>query len=268
MLHLRLRLLIRTLPVCNNMPVSSSLVSGTTGNGFVDACHVPGLTIDSVIPEVCKAMRSPESFPADQVQMLKEIATTVLITMGADILHFEGEIDRHTGILDVDWKFVPTADVCARPSPGDKMSTGLSMPTVGVSSTHMDNTSRMLKSHAVMRVYTRNVDPHSGTVFSHLLGCEAIDLAALMQHSIHVNSKSVDPEKDHQYDFSLRTNFCNTFVVCTVLPTLNDTTKLQQQQLQILQTSLASYEQEEYLAAKEGRTANHSSHAFMPSVLR
>jgi hypothetical protein len=218
----------------------------TLGDSFVDAKTLPGMTIENVIPEVCRSMRCENAFSSTDAQMRKEIATTLLITMGKDILHFEKQIDPATGIVDVDWMFVP--DPNASTKSGDNVK---------------------IKSHAVMRVYSSHVHPETGSKYSYLLGCEAIDLAALMQHTIHVNSGMVNPEKDHEYDFALRTNFCNTFVVCTVLPTPGGcNVHAIQQQLDLLRTSLNAYAEEESLAQKQGRDADHSKNNFMPSVLR
>jgi hypothetical protein len=41
---------------------------------------------------------------------------------------------------------------------------------------------------------------------------------SLMQHSIDVTSGKIKPSEYRDYDFALRTNFCNTFVVGSVLP--------------------------------------------------
>ena len=243
------------------MPLASE-----TGQGFVDAQNVPGITIDAVIPEVCKSLRSSDAMSSDEVQMRRSIATTVLITMGGDILHFEKDIDTSTGIVDVDWKFSSSPTTATTTQ--QQQQTGLSFMGSGNSNKQQQDSTR-IKSHAVMRVYASHTDPKSGMKFSHLLGCEAIDLAALIQHSIHVNSGRINPKDEHQYDFALRTNFCNTFVVCTVLPMPSQQTNVQymQKQLQMLQSSLDAYRQEEISAKKQGRSANHENHDFMPSIL-
>ena len=78
--------------------------------------------------------------------------------------------------------------------------------------------------------------------FSHLLGCYAVDLGKLMEHSHNVTASAplycfadkevhtagiptagasnpeIHPHEMRQYDFPLRTNFCNTFGICSVLP--------------------------------------------------
>ena len=94
-----------------------------------------------------------------EAQLKKEIATTLLITMGGEIEHFEGSIDPCTGTIHVDHVFRPLGRA-------------------------VDNDKHRIKTHAVMRVYTSHVDPKSGSKFSYLLGCEAIDLAALMTHTV------------------------------------------------------------------------------------
>lgn len=224
------------MPVGNCMPVSSAFC-GPADDSFTDARNIPGITIEEVIPEVCKALRCNESMPADERQMRREIATCLLITMGADVLHFEGDIDPSTGIVNVDWKFTPqTKDA-------------------------------KLMSHAIMRVYSSRTDPRSGSKFSHLLGCEAIDMGALLQHSINVNTNRCSKDKEADYDFVLRTNFCNSFAVCSVLPCNSFDAKGQQNQLQALRQGLATYAEEEALATKEKRVPDHASNLYMPSVL-
>lgn len=150
----------------------------------------------------------------EEVALRQQIATTVLITMGKGIRHFEGTIDPKTGTVMVDWMFSPIEE-------DDELHE------------HIDEDERRIKSHAIMRVYCAHVDPRTGSKFSYLLGSSAIDLAALMQHNIHVNSGLVDPEKEHQYDFAIRTNFSNTFVICTVLPFVDSGLKVENSDLNI-----------------------------------
>lgn len=268
MLHLQCTLQFRTMPVGNSLPIANRFVasdSDTTASTYIEAKTISGITMENVIPEICKSIRSENAFSKSDAQMRKEIATTVLITMGKDILHFEKNIDPKDGTVHVDWMFTPRQnneitdstflehsdmDYCECPEEQDD--------------------SRRIKSHAIMRVYSSHTDPQTGNKYSYLLGCEAIDLGALMQHTIHVNSGHVDPARDHQFDFALRTNFSNTFVVCTVLPTTTQAFNIHavQEQLNLLRTSVAAYEHEEVLAQKQGRKADHSAHDFMPSVLR
>lgn len=294
MLLVDFKMMVRVMPVGNHLPIANRFSSSTgsdasgaavASDAFVDARSVSGITMENVIPEVCKSLRCENAFSPQDAQMRKEIATTVLITMGKDILHFEKDIDPATGIVDVNWMFVPKPDNSVEVQHSGNVFTGLQpmnimkkqpkssaedLKSQAVSSRlniWNSEDSKRLKSHAIIRVYSSHIDPKSGSKFSYLLGCEAIDLAALMQHNIHVNSGRVNPDQEHEYDFALRTNFCNTFVVCTILPSGKNVHALQQQ-LDLLRTSLSSYEEEETLARQQGRTPDHTGHAFMPSVLR
>jgi hypothetical protein len=119
---------------------------------------------------------SQERILSADTQMREEIATTLLISMGKDIVHFEKQVDPATGIVHVDWMFVPDPNVSTKT--GDSVK---------------------IKSHAVLHEYSSHVDTVTGSKYSYLLGCEAIDLASLMQHAIHVNSGMVNPDKDHTH---------------------------------------------------------------------
>ena len=77
---------------------------------------------------------------------------------------------------------------------------------------------------------------------------------------------------ERDYDFPIQTNFCNTFVLCTVLP-LEQRPGLQQiqsmqQQLDIFRGGIAAYEREATMAKQQGRDPIHLGHMYMPSVLR
>jgi hypothetical protein len=103
---------------------------------------------------------------------------------------------------------------------------------------------QQIRDCVVMRVYCSSMDAKTGDKFSHLLGCSTLDLAQLMQHSINVSSNKVEsvltstsPEAN-DCTFALRTNFCNTFVLCAVLPIFGE--------VRILPT-----------ASKDGNPQNH-----------
>jgi hypothetical protein len=257
LLHLRCRLQFHTMPMGNSMPVASPSPASTSA--FVDARSVPNATMETIIPQVSQAL--PIAFGQEEITLRKQIATKVLITMGAQIMHFEGDIDPKTGCIDVDWKFEPfqKEDIFGHPSSCCKKATDLTDET-------------RIKSHAVIRVYTHHVNECDGSKFSYLLGCEAIDLCALMQHSLDLNFGKINASECREYDFPIRTNFCNTFVLCTVLPleTKPGLKQMQgmQQQLDLFRGGIAAYEKEQMLATKEGRDPVHVHHVFMPSVLR
>lgn len=260
--------MFQTMPMGNTMPIfnpSSSAMPSSCHNAagqaaapaataadIVDAHSVPGIKMDAIIPQVSKAL--PIALTDSEIQLRKQIATKVLITMGGKIMHFEKDIDPATGTVDVDWTFAP-------------------MPTAA--STIDDDT--RIKSHAIIRVYTEHTTASAaanGGKFSYLLGCEAIDLCALMQHSLNVNMGRVDPHMERDYDFPIQTNFCNTFVLCTVLP-LDNVARPGLQQLQAMQQHLdlfrggiAAYDREEAAAKREKRSPIHTGHMYMPSVLR
>lgn len=190
----------------------------------------------------------------------------VLLTMGSKIYHFEEDI-KPDGTIHIDWKIAPDKDFMNDLS---------------------DDT--RIKSHAVLRIYSEHTivkpeqqKPATQTLnqgyydtpdskFCYLLGCEAIDIAALMQHSIDVNSGKVDHLRQREYDFPVQTNFCNTFCVCTVVPFETKPTFAEMQQMQldlnIFRGGLAAYEKEEADAKLKNREPVHTDHAFMPSVLR
>jgi hypothetical protein len=91
----------------------------------------------------------------------RQIATSVLITMGRKITHFEGDIDPLTGTVDVNFTFQPIV---------------LPDEHLGLQHCDPDDVERKIKDCAVLRVYSKQVDPLTGDAFSHLLGCQAINL--------------------------------------------------------------------------------------------
>ena len=194
---------------------------------FVDAHTIKGISIEKAIEEIAKA--SPESMEMGELMLRRQIATSVLITMGRKITHFEGEIDMKTGCVDVDFKFTPHIN-----------NEQHLASTLGKYDPENDPEQR-LKCCAVMRVYTHSFDAKTGDKFSHLLGCSAIDLTKLMEMSHNVTASeglycfsspaaetkgtlseplggTILAQEMRDYDIPLRTNFCNTFVLCTVAP--------------------------------------------------
>lgn len=182
--------------------------------------------------------------------------------MGSKIYHFEEDI-KPDGTIHIDWKFVP----------GEDFKDDLSDDT-------------RIKSHAVLRIYSEHTmvkQPEEGlqtgqgydtpnSKFCYLLGCEAVDLATLMQHSIDVNTGKVDHLRQREYDFPVQTNFCNTFCICTVIPFETKPTfaeiQQMQQDLNLFRGGLAAYEREEAASKQERREPVHTDHPFMPSALR
>lgn len=226
--------------------------------------------------------------PPKELALRRQIATKVLITMGAKIYHFEKDIDPRDGTIDIDWEF----------SPAEEFRKDLSDRT-------------RIKSHAVMRIYSEHTlvkeDGDAGhatqpgsyydtpdSKFCYLLGCEIIDLKSLMQRSIDVNGSNeimgltspvqqqgmatsgeatvAHHAKQREYDFAVQTNFCNTFCICSVIPFPNKLSREELHQMQadldLFHVGLKAYEQEEAAAKREKRQAVHDSHAFKPSVLR
>lgn len=222
--------------------------------------------------------------PPKELALRRQIATKVLITMGAKIYHFEKDIDPRDGTIDIDWEFAPAKEFHDDPS---------------------DET--RIKSHAVLRIYSEHTlvkpddTPPTGSYydtpdskFCYLLGCEIIDLRSLMQRSIDVNGTNeimdltspmqqqgintsgdatkVDHAKQREYDFAVQTNFCNTFCICSVVPFSNKLSHAELQQMQAdldsFHVGLKAYEQEEAAAKKQKRQAVHDGHPFKPSVLR
>jgi len=284
--------------------------SHMVAENVVDAHTLPGISMESIIQQAPAAMqvragvlvladnadckcrklmmicKVQVAMPPKELALRRQIATKVLITMGAKIYHFEKDIDPRDGTIDIDWEFAPAKEFHDDPS---------------------DET--RIKSHAVLRIYSEHTlvkpddTPATGSYydtpdskFCYLLGCEIIDLKSLMQRSIDVNrtneiigltslvqqqqqgietsgdATKADYAKQREYDFAVQTNFCNTFCICSVVPFSN---KLSHAELQKMQEDLDSfhmglkaYEQEEAAAKKEKRHAVHDHHSFKPSVLR
>lgn len=275
-LRLRCRLMVQTMPMGNSMPIFNPLAKiaaqpahapeETTAAAVVDAHTLPDIQIESVIQQITSAM--PMVLTEKEMAIRKQIASKLLITMGSKILHFENNINPD-GTIDVDWTFAPM------PGCEDDLS---------------DDT--RIKSHAVLRIYSEHtmvpptpdapiIQTGGGMVqyyhtpdskFCYLTGCTAIDLAALMQHSIDVTTGKVDHATQREYDFAVQTNFCTTFNVCTVLPLtcIKDPKEIleMQQDLDLFRGGIAAYEREASLAKKEKREAVHVDHDFMSSILR
>lgn len=286
-LRLQCRLGFHVLPMGNRLPMMQKPGSSS----FVDAHTINGISIEQAIEGIAHAM--PHAMQTDELMLRRQIATSVLITMGRKITHFEGELDPLTGTVDVDFTFTPIIS---------------SDEHLGLHAYDPCDPERKIKDCAILRVYSASYDPRTGDKFSHLLGCQAIDLCSLMQHSINVSSPGkIKPSEYRDYDFAVRTNFCNTFVLGSVLPiggsvctlgspmyenTLSNATdvhtglripaldtmqKLKVQQdirnmsneLDKLRSSLRAYKEAEVLTkSKAGATLNLSSFHVVPSVLR
>jgi hypothetical protein len=154
-LRLQCRLGFHTVPMGNRLPMQSPESQDT----FVDAHVVQGINIDQAIEGIAKAM--PRSMPVKELMLRRQIATSVLITMGRKITHFEGEIDPLTGTVDVNFTFQPIV---------------LQDEHLGLQHCDPDDVERKIKDCAVLHVYSKQVDPLTGNAFSHLLGCQAINL--------------------------------------------------------------------------------------------
>lgn len=253
LLHLRCRLRIHTMPMGNSMPMILSSSSATASNAVVDAHSVQGLAMHDALPQICKAV--PAALSKNEITIRQQIATKVQATMGCDMGHFEKDI-APDGTVTIDWKISPI--------------------------NRLKQQAR-IKSHAVLRIYTEHttvqddidekqqIDSPQHT-FCYLTGCEAIDLTALMQHTIDVNTGKVNTDLDRDYDFAAQTNFCNTFNICTVVPFEQPLTQQEilqmKRNLDIFKGGIAAYEMEEAMAKKEKREPIHTNHAFMPSCLR
>ena len=190
-LHFQCNLQVLAVPVGNQMLVFNQQIAASpdgshlVAENVVDAQTIPGMQMESIIQQVSPAMHM--ALPAKELALRKQIATKVLITMGADVYHFEQDLNQD-GILRVDW--------------------------------HIDATgpNAFVMSHAVIRIYTQHtmVKPEDingvktgsemGTKSNndgeccydtpdskvcYLLGCTPIDLAAMMQHSLDVNTGKV-----------------------------------------------------------------------------
>jgi len=72
---------------------------------LVDAHQVAGISVEQAIEGVSNAL--PLSMPLEELMLRRQMATSVLITMGRKVTHFEGDIDPTTGTVDVDHVFQP-----------------------------------------------------------------------------------------------------------------------------------------------------------------
>lgn len=249
--HLKTRLCFLSMPMGNRLPMPDPHAKQDSGEkeSFADAHDVKGVSIEEAIQAIAKT--APHAMDMGELMLRRQIATTLLITMGRKITHFEGEIDPLTGSIDVDFKFTPIVS-----------SDQHLVKTLGKYDPENDPEQR-LKDCAIMRLYTHSIDPKTGDRFSHLLGCTAVSLVDLMEHSLNVTSSEplycfkaenpeqmtagefsvseilkpppdnsdstpkaplassfITPENLREHDFALRTNFCNTFALCTVAPFL------------------------------------------------
>jgi hypothetical protein len=236
-LHLRCRLCIHTLPVGNALPMFASdvdiadknaaaaaaaafeaagampklaaeptiaeTVSFALKHQFVDAHNVPTKSLEETAQLITKAM--PYAMKPDEIFMRRQIAQTVVISMGNRIEAFEGKVDPVTGVVEVDHVFRPilSRDEHLRELHAYDASSPLAK----------------VKDCAIMRTYMTNPDPKSGDHSSMLLGCEAIDLTCLMRVSRDMSTAgAIHPSQYRRYDFCKFTNFSNTFTAVSVLP--------------------------------------------------
>ena len=178
--HLQCRLCFHTMPMGNRLPLQVSegmSVSGEaaaaplaskSGNTdtqqgmplpavpktpedakrdvFVDAHSIKGMPMDKVIEEIANA--APKSMPPEELMLRRQIATTLLITMGRKVAHFEGEIDSETGTIDVDFKF---SRIISEDQHLQK--------TLG--KFDPEDPEMKIKDCAVMRLYTHSIDAAS-----------------------------------------------------------------------------------------------------------
>lgn len=287
-LRLRCRIMIQTMPMGNSMPMvlpkstalaaaasaatQAEAVSAVDSDNMivVDAHTVKDLTLEAAIPNISRAI--PIVLSSNEIHIRKQIATKVQMTMGADIKHFEKDIDPRTGIVDVDWDITPI-------DPDNKLDAKIMSHAVFRTYCQHENSVDVPTEERVFstsreigqeRTTRKNPEP----VFNYLLGCEAVHLPALMQHVIDVNTGKVDPATQREYDFPLQTNFCTTFNICTVLPFEKPLSHAEIQQMQneldIFKGGLAAYEMEVSNAKKEGRKLEPKSnrHMFVTSPLK
>ena len=286
-LRLRTRIRIITMPMGNSMPMISSLAiskeaadtshASTTSSSkcmVVDAHSIPGLTLESAIPQICQAV--PMALSEDEIMIRQQIASKVQMTMGKNILHFEGDIDPQDGTIHIDWDIAPID-----PNSNERIQSHAIFRTYSEHTYVTEEESKEEENHYRMQtgeaITTRsattsrdkNISKKPPT-FCYLLGCEPIDLCALMQHTLDINTGKVKPT--HEYDFAARTNFCGTFNICTVVPfdppMSQKEIQQMQQELDVFRGGIASYIMEEAAAKNDGRKPVHEGHMYMPSVLR
>ena len=125
----------------------------------MDAHVIQGISVEEAIEGVAQAM--PLAMPFEELMLRRQIATSLQITMGRKITHFEGDIDPLTGTIDVDFTFSPIISTDEH----------LELHTYDP-----EDPERKIKDCAILRVYSASHDPKTGDKFSHLLGCQAIDL--------------------------------------------------------------------------------------------
>jgi hypothetical protein len=184
------------MPMGNRLPM-------IVDKKLTDAHNIKGITMEDAIDNI--SVNMDKTIAPEELMLRRQIVTSVLITMGRKITHFEGNVDPVTGTLDVDWTFSHII------SDDEHLS--------DLKQVDPHDIERKFKDCVVMRAYCADYDPNTGDKFSHLLGCETVDLCSLMQQSIDVCTPGkINPEDNRKYDFPLRTNFCNTFVIASVIP--------------------------------------------------
>ena len=184
-------------------PTIAETVSFALKHQFVDAHNVPTKSLEETAQLITKAM--PYAMKPDEIFMRRQIAQTVVISMGNRIEAFEGKIDPVTGVVDIDHVFKPilSQDEHLR----ELHACDTSSPLTKV------------KDCAIMRTYMTNPDPKTGDHTSMLLGCEPIDLISLIRVSRDMSTAgAIHPSQYRKYDFCKFTNFSNTFTAVSVLP--------------------------------------------------
>lgn len=185
--------------------IADVILSELRKDAFVDAHNVQlgKKSLDEVAALVAKAM--PYAMEHDEIFMRRQIAQTVVISMGNRIKAFEGKVDPITGIVDIDHVFEPI--ICEDEHLSD------------MHEYDPCSTLTKIKDCVVMRTYMTNLNPKTGDHTSLLLGCEPMDLHRLMTVSRDMSKLgTIHPSEYRQYDFCKFTNFCNTFTVVSVLP--------------------------------------------------
>ena len=128
------------------LPAVSKTPEDAKRDVFVDAHSIKGMPMDKVIEEIANA--APKSMPPEELMLRRQIATTLLITMGRKVAHFEGEIDSETGTIDVDFKF---SRIISEDQHLQK--------TLG--KFDPEDPEMKIKDCAVMRLYTHSIDAAS-----------------------------------------------------------------------------------------------------------
>jgi hypothetical protein len=128
------------MPMGNRLPM-------IVDKKLTDAHNIKGITImEDAIDNI--SVNMDKTIAPEELMLRRQIVTSVLITMGRKITHFEGNVDPVTGTLDVDWTFSHII------SEDEHLS--------DLKQVDPHDIERKFKDCVVMRAYCADYDPNTG----------------------------------------------------------------------------------------------------------